>query len=276
MPGRRPWAHEAHGARRRMSCADPWEGATDPTRSTDRLTTRSCPCRLLLNRMVEEKHERPTVTRLRGPGGSDTARPRCPAVRRGCHGGRTRRAVCRDPSGGQQTPQGSRRRRPGDSQQAGTTPAGAPRARGVLPDDQVDRAVSATGGGALPASRCRPGRAVRPGSRIHPSAEPRSSIMTTPIRHAASAQVEADPKLPLIRITRDFAATPDQLFRAHTDPGLYARWVGPRSMTTRIDHWEARSGGSWRFVSERDGQEFAFRGCFHEVRPDRIVQTFTW
>ena len=38
----------------------------------------------------------------------------------------------------------------------------------------------------------------------------------------------------------------------------------------------ARSGGSFRFVSSRDGEEYAFRGCFHEIRPDRIVQTFTY
>jgi uncharacterized protein YndB with AHSA1/START domain len=88
--------------------------------------------------------------------------------------------------------------------------------------------------------------------------------------------IEADPKLPVIRMTRDFAATPEQLFRAHTDPGLFAQWVGPNGMDTRIDHWDARAGGSWRYTSARGGQEYAFRGCFHDVRPDRIVQTFTF
>ena len=88
--------------------------------------------------------------------------------------------------------------------------------------------------------------------------------------------IEADPKVPLIRMARDFAATPEQLLRAHTDPELFARWVGPDGMATRIDHWDARSGGSWRYVTERDGAEFGFRGCFHEVGPGRIVQTFTY
>jgi uncharacterized protein YndB with AHSA1/START domain len=88
--------------------------------------------------------------------------------------------------------------------------------------------------------------------------------------------IEADPKVPVIRISRDFSATPEQLFRAHTDPELFARWVGPDTTTTRIDHWDARSGGSWRYVATHDGTEFGFRGCFHEVRPDRIVQTFTF
>jgi uncharacterized protein YndB with AHSA1/START domain len=88
--------------------------------------------------------------------------------------------------------------------------------------------------------------------------------------------IEADPKLPIIRMTRDFAATPEQLFRAHTDPVLFAQWVGPNAMDTRIEHWDARTGGSWRFVQVDEGVEYAFRGCFHEVRPDRIVQTFTF
>ena len=88
--------------------------------------------------------------------------------------------------------------------------------------------------------------------------------------------IEADPKLPVIRMTRDFAATPGQLFRAHTDPALFAQWVGPDGMDTRIDHWDARAGGSWRYTAARGGQEYAFRGCFHDVRPDRIVQTFTF
>ncbi len=90
------------------------------------------------------------------------------------------------------------------------------------------------------------------------------------------AHIEADPDVPIIRITRDFAAPPAQLLRAHTDPELFARWAGPNSTSTRVDHWDARTGGSWRFVSVLDGEEFGFRGCFHEVSDTRIVQTFTW
>ena len=92
----------------------------------------------------------------------------------------------------------------------------------------------------------------------------------------AEATIEADPKVPVIRITRDFNATPAQLLRAHTDPDLFVQWVGPNGMTTKIEAWDARTGGSWRFIQRREGAEFAFRGCFHEIRPDRIVQTFTY
>nr|HNN39668.1 hypothetical protein [Microthrixaceae bacterium] len=64
--------------------------------------------------------------------------------------------------------------------------------------------------------------------------------MTTPITtttRIADATIEADPDVPIIRITRDFAATPAQLMRAHTDPDLFARWVGPDGMDTRILEW---------------------------------------
>lgn len=90
------------------------------------------------------------------------------------------------------------------------------------------------------------------------------------------AQISADPQVPIIRITRDFKAAPAQLLRAHTDPELYARWVGPNRLTTRIDYWDARRGGSWRFTNIEDGQEYSFYGSFHEITDDRIVQTFTW
>jgi uncharacterized protein YndB with AHSA1/START domain len=98
--------------------------------------------------------------------------------------------------------------------------------------------------------------------------------MTSPTDTAV--RIEADPTLPIIRITRDFTATPAQLHRAHTDPDLFARWVGPRSLQTRIVEWDARSGGCWRYVATREGAEFGFHGTFHDVRPDRIVQTFTF
>jgi uncharacterized protein YndB with AHSA1/START domain len=90
--------------------------------------------------------------------------------------------------------------------------------------------------------------------------------------------IEADAKVPTIRIVREFDATPEQVFRAHVDPELYAQWVGPHSVTTRILRWDARTGGEWAFANDRGGEEIAaFHGSFHEVRPpERIVWTFTY
>jgi uncharacterized protein YndB with AHSA1/START domain len=92
----------------------------------------------------------------------------------------------------------------------------------------------------------------------------------------SDAVIEADPNVPIIRITREFRATPALLMRAHLDPELFARWVGPDGMDTTILEWDARNGGSWRYVASRDGMDFAFRGCFHTVGEDVIVQTFTF
>jgi uncharacterized protein YndB with AHSA1/START domain len=90
-------------------------------------------------------------------------------------------------------------------------------------------------------------------------------------------QIDADPDVPMVRITREFDAPPAKVFRAHTDPELVARWNGPRGLEMRVDHWDCRTGGSYRYVHSRGDEEYAFRGCFHELRPDElIVQTFTW
>jgi uncharacterized protein YndB with AHSA1/START domain len=90
-------------------------------------------------------------------------------------------------------------------------------------------------------------------------------------------QIVADPDLPLVRIVREFDASPAKVFRAHTDPGLLVQWLGPRGTEMQIDHYDCRTGGSYRYVHTDDGEEYGFHGCFHEVRPDElIVQTFTF
>ena len=98
--------------------------------------------------------------------------------------------------------------------------------------------------------------------------------MTTKIRET---EIVVDTEVPLVRITRDFDAPPEKVFRAHTDPQLVARWLGPRSLEMRIDHYDCRTGGSYRYRHVRGTDEFGFHGSFHEVRPnDVIVQTFTY
>ncbi|MCR5978499.1 polyketide cyclase [Gordonia jinghuaiqii] len=100
--------------------------------------------------------------------------------------------------------------------------------------------------------------------------------MTATQTRYPEAAIEADKEVPIIRITRDFRGTPAQLMKAHTDPELFVRWIGPDAITSRVIEWDVRDGGSWRYVSTHEGQEFGFRGCFHTVSDDKIVQTFTW
>jgi uncharacterized protein YndB with AHSA1/START domain len=102
-------------------------------------------------------------------------------------------------------------------------------------------------------------------------------MTTTTTTADGTTTIEAPSDLPVIRMTRDFRATPAQLARAHTDADVFVRWTGPNGTNLTIDHWDARTGGSWRMHgTSPDGGEYAFRGCFHTVRQDRLVQTFTW
>ena len=90
-------------------------------------------------------------------------------------------------------------------------------------------------------------------------------------------EIVVDPKVPLVRIVRKFDAPPAKVFRAHTDPELVAQWLGPRRLEMRIDHYDCRTGGSYRYAHLADGEEYGFHGSFHEVRPSElIVQTFTF
>ena len=79
-----------------------------------------------------------------------------------------------------------------------------------------------------------------------------------------------------IDMAREFDASRERVFRAHCDPDIFAKWIGPEQLETTIEHMEARTGGSYRFVQrEADGREYAFRGSFHEVtEPSRVVMTF--
>lgn len=92
----------------------------------------------------------------------------------------------------------------------------------------------------------------------------------------ATTQIIAEPGTQQIVITREFAAPRALLFRAYTDPELIVQWLGPRALTTTVDHHDARDGGAWRFIHrDADGNEYAFHGVYHGTpSPDGIVRTF--
>jgi uncharacterized protein YndB with AHSA1/START domain len=92
--------------------------------------------------------------------------------------------------------------------------------------------------------------------------------------------IEAPEGTPFLGLTRDFDATPAQVFRAYTDPKLVAQWLGPRDLEIDIEEYDARSGGRYRFVhhgGHLGDQRAGFHGVFHTVEPDRlIIQTFEY
>jgi uncharacterized protein YndB with AHSA1/START domain len=89
-------------------------------------------------------------------------------------------------------------------------------------------------------------------------------------------KIAAEPGKQEIIIEREFDAPRELVFKAFTDPKLYVQWLGPRGFTTKLETFEPRDGGSWRYVQkDQTGNEYAFHGVNHEVAaPERIIGTF--
>jgi uncharacterized protein YndB with AHSA1/START domain len=75
---------------------------------------------------------------------------------------------------------------------------------------------------------------------------------------------------------RTFAAPPERVFEAYTDPAQVAQWWGQRTSTTTVEANDVRPGGAWRFVQrDPEGNAYEFYGEYLEVVPnEKIVYTF--
>ena len=81
-----------------------------------------------------------------------------------------------------------------------------------------------------------------------------------------------------IRVSRDFDAPVDKVFRAHHDPELIAKWMGPKYLENVESTFEAKHGGTWTLVQrDPDGNEYGFRGIVHgEPTAELSLRTFEW
>src|SRR5580693_4303081 len=74
----------------------------------------------------------------------------------------------------------------------------------------------------------------------------------------SKTEITAEPGIPMIIITREFDAPRELVFRAHTDPDLLVQWLGPRDLTTTIDRYETRNGGTWRYLqTDAEGNTYS-------------------
>ncbi len=90
-------------------------------------------------------------------------------------------------------------------------------------------------------------------------------------------KIIAEPGKQDVSIIREFDAPRELVFKAHADPELIKQWLGPKDRVMKIDHYNSKSGGSYRYtIHNKDGKEIAaFNGAIHEVTaPERIIQTF--
>src|SRR2546425_10494938 len=66
--------------------------------------------------------------------------------------------------------------------------------------------------------------------------------------------------------TTVFDAPPELVFKAYTDPKLFAQWWGPRRYEIRIVKFDSRPGGEWRVVHPGGGgREDGGRGGNHNL-----------
>jgi uncharacterized protein YndB with AHSA1/START domain len=78
-----------------------------------------------------------------------------------------------------------------------------------------------------------------------------------------------------IVIIRSLDAPRDLVFRAHTEPEMLRRWLGPRTWVLTECDIDLRAGGAWRYVMHGpDSATMVMHGVYREVSPPaRLVTT---
>lgn len=80
---------------------------------------------------------------------------------------------------------------------------------------------------------------------------------------------------PFIDFTREFDYPVSAVFAAHRDPAIVAQWLGPDGMRMDVEHYDFRTGGSYKYTHSDDSGTYGFSGVFHTVRENEFaVQTF--
>jgi uncharacterized protein YndB with AHSA1/START domain len=69
-------------------------------------------------------------------------------------------------------------------------------------------------------------------------------------------------------------STPERVYRAFVDADAMAKWLPPNGFTGKVQHLDARVGGSYRmsFTNFTTGQTHAFGGEYVEVVPQKRLR----
>ena len=84
---------------------------------------------------------------------------------------------------------------------------------------------------------------------------------------------------PFLQLRRRYAAAPEDVWRAWTDPEAIKRWFGPGAgEPVSLAELDVRAGGRFRIVfGGTDGKAHEAQGVYQEVVPNRkLVFTWTW
>lgn len=77
-----------------------------------------------------------------------------------------------------------------------------------------------------------------------------------------------------VRLHRVFTTTPEKLYRAFLEPEALAGWLPPYGFTAKVDHLDARVGGTFKmsFTNFGTGSTHGFGGEYLELRPAEFIR----
>ena len=77
-----------------------------------------------------------------------------------------------------------------------------------------------------------------------------------------------------VRLHRVLRAPPERVYKAFLDAEAMAKWLPPYGFTCRVQHMDARVGGSYRmsFTNFRSGNSHAFGGEYRELVPSERIR----
>src|SRR4051794_20393262 len=77
-----------------------------------------------------------------------------------------------------------------------------------------------------------------------------------------------------IRLHRVLRAEPERVYRAFLDPAAMAKWLPPYGFTCRVDHVDAKVGGTHKasFTNFTTGKSHSFGGKYLELKPNELIR----
>ena len=77
-----------------------------------------------------------------------------------------------------------------------------------------------------------------------------------------------------VRLHRVLRAKPEKIYRAFVDEEALARWLPPNGFTCKVEHLDAKVGGSFRmaFRNFSTGNAHSFGGHYLELVPDERIR----
>lgn len=77
-----------------------------------------------------------------------------------------------------------------------------------------------------------------------------------------------------VRLHRVLKAPPERVYRAFIEADALAKWLPPHGFTCKVEHLEARVGGTFRmaFTNFGTGHSHSFGGEYQELEPGKRIR----